>query len=63
MSPNTALNTNHNSRSLRARRDEPGLGDDYILWMEPEDSDRAERRRQYRARQAVGFEPMFRDHL
>ncbi|MBI2379909.1 MAG: hypothetical protein HYV16_04020 [Gammaproteobacteria bacterium] len=57
----TSPTTLRQARALRARRDEPGLGDDYLLWMEPEDSERAERRRRSRARQSVGFEPQFRD--
>lgn len=57
----TAYQEPLNPKPTKARRDEPGVGDDYIHWLEPEDSDRAERRRRYAARQSVGFEPHFRD--
>lgn len=62
MRPFTVSTSIPAQQNSRARRDEPGVGDDYLLWLEPEDSDRAERRRSFRARQSVGFEPMFRDH-
>ncbi len=63
MSTTHTLNPLRSNRTARARRDEPGVGDDYIFWMEPEDSDRAERRRRHHRRHTVGFDPMFRDQI